>query len=258
MCGKFTAMGRWRKVWNFSQPLTVPAKENDSGDSEGGDVATAATEPDEVVTYTPGRVIPVIVFDAEKREHVVVPMRWGFPDPKNWKFPRPIHARSETVETKHPFKFPFRDGKRGIVVMRTFNEGKELVTPRGRKFTEQWTIDPGDGVPRGFAFVWDRFVIEGLPAPMLACVMVTVPASALVRTIMEGDPDPRMPAILEDADWATWLGENDFTLEQAKTVLRTMEGVNWKMAPEPKPPKERSTTRARPKPEKPERGPSLF
>ena len=46
-----------------------------------------------------------------------------------------------------------------------------------------------------------------------------------------------MPAILEDADWATWLGENDATPEQAKAVLRTMEGVNWKIAPEMKKPK---------------------
>jgi putative SOS response-associated peptidase YedK len=43
-----------------------------------------------------------------------------------------------------------------------------------------------------------------------------------------------MPAILEDSDWATWLGENDAAPEQAKAVLRTMEGVNWQLAPERK------------------------
>ena len=70
---------------------------------------------------------------------------------------------------------------------------------------------------------------------MLACVMVTVPANKLLRdSILKNDPDPRMPAILEDADRATWLGENDATPEQAKAVLRTMEGVNWQIAPEPK------------------------
>ena len=91
------------------------------------------------------------------------------------------------------------------------------------------------GVPRGFAFVWRRFELPDLPQPMLACVMVTVPANKLLRdTILEHDPDPRMPAILEDADWQTWLGENDATPEQAKAVLRTMEGVNWKTAPEPR------------------------
>lgn len=70
---------------------------------------------------------------------------------------------------------------------------------------------------------------------MLACVMATVPANRLLLdTNLKHDRDPRMPAILEDGDWSTWLGENDATLEQAKTVLRTMEGVNWEIAPERK------------------------
>jgi hypothetical protein len=66
------------------------------------------------------------------------------------------------------------------------------------------------------------------------CVMATVPASALVRTIMANQEDPRMPAILEDSDWEIWLGQNEATPEQAKSVLKTMERVNWKIAPEPK------------------------
>jgi putative SOS response-associated peptidase YedK len=114
--------------------------------------------------------------------------------------------------------------------MRTFNEGKEL--PNGK--TEQWTIDPGDGVPRGFAFLWRRFDIEGLPAPLLCCVMVTVPPSKLVAQITD-----RMPAILEGQDWATWLGEGDASSAAAKATLRTMEGVNWQMQQEPK--KQRKT-----------------
>src|ERR1700688_4600761 len=38
MCGKFTAMASWRKVWDFSQPLTA-----------GG----SDTLPEEIVTYRP-------------------------------------------------------------------------------------------------------------------------------------------------------------------------------------------------------------
>jgi len=68
--------------------------------------------------------------------------------------------------------------------------------------------------------------------------MVTVPANKLIRdAIMQDVDDPRMPATLEDADWSTWLGEIPVTSDEAKTVLRTMEGVNWTIAPEPKPPK---------------------
>lgn len=58
---------------------------------------------------------------------------------------------------------------------------------------------PGDGQPRGFAFIWRRFEIADLPAPMLACVMVTMPANEVIRrTIKSGEADPRMPAILEN------------------------------------------------------------
>jgi putative SOS response-associated peptidase YedK len=112
------------------------------------------------------------------------------------------------------------------------------VKPSGRTETRQWTVDPRDGQPRGFAFVWRRFEISALPAPMLACVMATVPANELIRrTIKSQEDDPRMPAILEDDAWSTWLGEGDATPATAKAVLRTMESVNWQAAPEPKKPR---------------------
>jgi putative SOS response-associated peptidase YedK len=227
MCGKFTAMASWAEVHAFSQPLTMPA-DGSEGDSSN----------DQVVTYGVARNVPVII--SENGQRRIVMMRWGFPHAKDWRRPQPIHARSETIDTTQAFADAFHDGQRGIVVMRTFNEGEEV----GSK-TVQYTIDPGDGIPRGFAFLWRRFEIEGLPVAMLACVMVTAPASNLIAPITD-----RMPAILEDADWATWLGETAAPPAEAKATLRTMEGVNWKMAKEPKPesPKERNTTKARPKP----------
>jgi Uncharacterized conserved protein len=210
MCGKFTSLATWREVHDFSQPLSV-------GDGK-----------DEVITFRPMTALPVIIFDREAGCRRVVPMRWGFPHRVDWRRPDPIHARSETIDQKPTFREAFLSGQRGIVVMRTFNEGRELENGK----TEQWTIDPGDGVPRGFAFLWRRFELKDVPAPLLACVMVTVPPSKLVAQITD-----RMPAILEDADWSTWLGETDAPPDRAKAVLKTMEGVNWTMSPEPKPPK---------------------
>jgi hypothetical protein len=75
---------------------------------------------------------------------------------------------------------------------------------------------------------------------MLACVQATVPANELIRrTIKSQEDDPRMPAILEDDAWSTWLGEGEATSATAKAVLKTMEGVNWQTAPEPKKPRPR-------------------
>ena len=86
--------------------------------------------------------------------------------------------------------------------------------------------------------MWRRYQIEGQPAPLLFCVMATVPANDLIRrTIKTGEDDPRMPAILEDGAWTTWLGEDGAPPASAKALLRTMEGVNWTSAPEPKTPR---------------------
>lgn len=231
MCGKFTALSSWSEVVDFSQALTESGGVGRGGD-EGGN--------DEIVTYRVGGLLPVIVWDAETRARRVVMMRWGFPDPRDWRRPRPIHARSETIDAKEPFRTPFHAARRGIVVFRTFNEGEEVARPSGRTETRQWTVDPRDGRPRGFAFVWRRFEIPDLPVPMLACVMATVPANELIRrTIKSREDDPRMPAILDDDAWSTWLGEGGATSAAAKAVLKTMEGVNWQAAPEPKKPRPR-------------------
>lgn len=235
MCGKFTAMYSWREVHEMSAALLEGRRKDGKGGSDEGGGGN-----DEIVTYRVGAPLPVIVWDAETGQRKVARMRWGFPDPRDWRRPRPIHARAETVDAKEPFRRPFHRGQRGIVVFRTFNEGKEIAKPSGRTETEQWTIDPQDGRPRGFAFVWNRFEIAGLPAPLLACVMVTVPANELIRReIMPGVDDPRMPAILKEDDWSTWLGETGAPAADAKAVLKTMEGVNWTTAPEPKKPRPR-------------------
>ena len=233
MCGKFTAQASWREVVAFSQPLTGDGGAGGEGDAGGSD-------DDGIVTYRVGAAVPVIVWDAEAGRRRVVPMRWGFPDPRDWRRPRPIHARSETIDQKEPFRTPFHAGQRGIVVFRTFNEGEEITKPSGSTATKQWTIDPRDGRPRGFAFVWRRYAIEGQPAPLPFCVMATVPANELIRRTIKGaEEDPRMPAILDDGEptWSTWLGEGGTAPDAARSLLRTMEGVNWTAAPEPPKPR---------------------
>jgi putative SOS response-associated peptidase YedK len=48
--------------------------------------------------------------------------------------------------------------------------------------------------------------------------MVTVPANQLIATL----PTDRIPAILDDADWALWLCG---TTDEALTCLKTVEGA---------------------------------
>jgi putative SOS response-associated peptidase YedK len=125
MCGKFTALASWSEVVAFSEPLT----ESGGGEGPGGDEGSN----DEIVTYRVGALLPVIVWDAATRARRVVRMRWGFPDPRDWRRPRPIHARSETIDGKEPFRTPFHAGQRGIVLNRDgCNRGRPAsLTGRG-------------------------------------------------------------------------------------------------------------------------------
>jgi len=209
MCGKFTARLSWTELVDFAHSSA------DSG------------ENDRSLTYRVMNNLPVIVLDRETGMRRVVPMRWGFPDPADWRKPRPIHARAETIDTTNAFAQAFRDGQRGIVQVDSFNE----VPDSG----EQHTIAPAG--PIGLAFVWRRF--EVAPPPLLACVMVTVAANELLARL----PTDRMPAVLAPQDWATWLGEEPASPDEVKACLKTVEDLRWTMAKE-----ERAKTARRSKP----------
>ena len=165
MCGKFTAMACWREVVAFSQPYLAGKDQLDreGGGGDGGREDGGDGSNDEIVTYRVGGPLPVIVWDAEAGKRRVVKMRWGFPDPRDWRRPRPIHARSETIDAKEPFRIalPRRSARhRRLPHVQRGRGGREAV---GGTETRQWTIDPQDGQPRGFAFVWRRFEIADLP-----------------------------------------------------------------------------------------------
>ena len=223
MCGKFTAMFSYRQVWTQQQAFVL---------ATGGDGA-GNTEEDRQVTYRVMSALPVIAFDRATGKRGVMPMRWGFPHPKDWRRPQPIHARSETIETTKAFAGAFLDGQRGIVLMKTFNEAPDIEGP-----TQQHTITPGDGVPLAAAFVFRRFDV-GAAEPLFACCLVTVPANALIATL----PTDRMPAFLAADDWETWLGEKAASVDAVKACLKTVEGVRWTMSKE-----EKAATQKRGKP----------
>ena len=206
MCGKIRAKRSWT--------ATV--------DVAGARMAEA---DDETIALRVMANLPLIVFDGGER--MVLPMRWGFPDPKDWRRPRPIHARAETIDTTPAFASAFRDGQRGIVLAESFNEAPDsgaqhIVTPAG---------------PIGLAFVWRRFDIGG--EALFACVMATVPANSLLM----GLPTDRMPAVISPEDWAVWLGEVAAPLALVKACLRTVDDVRWTMTREER---AASTRRARP------------
>ncbi len=205
MCGKFTAMASWSEVVAFSQPLTADRDYKGAKDFE--------------VTFRVMGPLPLLIWDKERSQRRVIAARWGFPHPNDWRKPQPIHARAETIDTTRAFAGAFLgkepDGGRGIVLVRTFNEAPESG--------EKHVFEP-DAAKTGIAFVWRSFHV-GAAAPLIACVMVTVPANALIASL----PADRMPAILAPEDWAKWIGEEPATPAELKAMLKTRDGVNWTM-----------------------------
>ena len=218
MCGKFTQLVAWEDAYVFFSKLAEP---------------TAEEAP--VVFATPMRSALIIRLDeGGKRESVR--MRWGFSNPGSSSFkPDHMHARGETVDSRPTFAESFSE-RRGILMVDTFNEGEEQ--PGGK--TKQWVIRPEDRKPIAIAVIWEEW--EGDTGAVPCFIQVTVPANKLVSTITD-----RMPAILNEEDWPAWLGEDDSSPADVKSLLRTFDDAgNWRLT-EQAPTK--SAKAAKPKPQ---------
>ena len=205
MCGKFTQMVGWAELLALAEIAAAPQ---------------SALE-----TITPMRFASVIRLGAGGAREAAR-MRWGLVPA--WEGdPRPgaghIHARAETIESKPTFKDAFAR-RRGLVVVHSFNEGKE-VTPTK---TEQYIITPKE--PLAIAVIWEPGRDE---SSLLSFAMVTVAANALIGTITD-----RMPAVVAESDWPKWLGESPASVAELKALLVPVEG-DWQMQPAAKarPPK---------------------
>lgn len=204
MCGKFTQMMSWSALVELS------------------DLQESRSD---VETITPMRFATVIACDDE-RQRKAVRMRWGLV-PSGVKDPlaiKPhIHARAESIEVKPTFRDAFLR-RRGLVVVSTFNEGREITPTK----TEQHVLTPLDGKPVAIAVVWERWS-ERQGSSLLSFAMVTVPSTEQIETITE-----RMPALIDDADWAKWLSEEPATIEELKALLRpSKRGLDLRKAAKP-------------------------
>lgn len=208
MCGKFTQKRAFANLVRL------------------GDAFPLGDDTDE--TVTPMRLAGVIALDG-KGERRCVRMRWGLVpsfarDPAGAK-PH-IHARAETIDTKPTFRDSFKT-RRGLIVVSTFNEGEEISPSR----TQQYVCTPRDCEPMTIAVVWDRW--GSGPSLLLSFAMVTVAANPTIAAITD-----RMPALIEDGDWAKWLGEEPATADELKAMLKpSPRDLDMRRAGKPPPPR---------------------
>jgi putative SOS response-associated peptidase YedK len=208
VCGKFTQMMSWGELVTLADLVGAPA---------------SAAE-----TVTPMRFATVIRLDVQGRRQAAR-MRWGFVpagarDPSEGT--RFIHARAETIEQRPTFRDAFFE-RRGIVVVNTFNEGKE-ITPRK---TEQYVVTLKERQATAIAVIWERWT-DLNKSVLESFAMVTVPPNDLIATITD-----RMPALIADADWGKWLGEEPASVDELKAMLQPSDlAMDMAKATKPTPP----------------------
>jgi putative SOS response-associated peptidase YedK len=158
----------------------------------------------------PSQTLPVIVEDHGKVE--VRAMTWGL-IPK-WTRPgerpkvAPINARSETVAEKPMFRSLVRR-RRCLVPANGFYEWKR--SPGGK---EPHYIEPAKGQLMLFAGLFDEAKdVDG--SPLESFSIITTEANDAMSTLHD-----RMPVILDDDDFETWLDRDLTEFEPLRRLLR--------------------------------------
>jgi len=59
--------------------------------------------------------------------------------------------------------------------------------------------------------------------------MCTTMANKGISKFVTGDPDPHLPAVLQEADIPVWLGDTGASLDEVRACLRPFA---WEMRPE--------------------------
>jgi len=146
----------------------------------------------------PTRDAPVVRLHPQTRARHLDLLRWGLvphwaKDPKSVR--QPINARAETLATSPMFRDAL-GRRRCLVPADAFYEWQAID---GTK--QPYAVARADGQPMVFDGLWEGW--RGADGTVLRTfTIVTTNANTLLRPIHE-----RMPVILEQQDWPTWLGE---------------------------------------------------
>jgi putative SOS response-associated peptidase YedK len=129
---------------------------------------------------------------------------------------RMINARAETLATKNAYKPSLRK-RRCIVPADGFYEWKKIP---GQKTKQPMFIHRGDGEPLAFAGLWTIWRPERPGESdeggeeLHSCTIITTSANKDLAEVHD-----RMPVILDQDDWATWLDEDNDDLDTLGRLL---------------------------------------
>ena len=199
MCGRFAITlppQAMRQLFGFIEQPNFPARYN-----------IAPTQP-----------IPIV--RAAREEGGIVRhfalARWAFlpgivKDPKT--FPLIFNARSEGLGEKASFRNALRR-RRCLVPADAFYEWHRTGTGKAAR-SQPYLCRRVDGETMGLAALWETWMGPNGEEVDTACI-VTAEANALSAAI-----HPRLPVVVERADWVAWLQPDDDAADEAAALLRT-------------------------------------
>jgi len=192
MCGRYTLTTPGEiiaEIFDLSEPPQVDARYN----------------------VAPTQEVAAIRVDEPEGERRFVRLRWGLvphwaDDPAIGN--RMINARSESAAEKPAFRASFKK-KRCLVLADGFYEWQKVAG--GKK--QPWYFRLASGDPFAFAGLWASWN-KGGGEPIESCTLLTTDANDLVRKV-----HPRMPVILDPADYDLWLDPAVDDRERLQPVL---------------------------------------
>jgi putative SOS response-associated peptidase YedK len=194
MCGRFTLKASAKNLADLFQ-LTVVAE-----------IAPRYNIP-------PSAQVLAVRERPETSRRELVCLRWGLipswaDDPATGL----INARSESAAEKSAFREAFRR-RRCLVPADGFYEWKKTDSTK-----EPYYICLADGRPFAFAGLWESW-LDRVGKPIESCAILTTNANEVVRPLHD-----RMPVILDERDYGSWLDPHQDKPEALQTLMRPYSG----------------------------------
>lgn len=131
---------------------------------------------------------------------------------------RMINARAETLAEKNSYKPSFAK-RRCLIPADGFYEWRQLQSPieiDGKKIKKQpMFMTRADGEPMAFAGLWSVWRgADKQQEPLRSCTIITTTPNETMAPIHD-----RMPVILPQSAWATWLDRDNDDLDELSKLL---------------------------------------
>lgn len=165
----------------------------------------------------PTQSVLAVVFDSAAGRRRLRPLVWGLvppwaDDPKIGN--QLLNARAETIAEKPSFRDAFAH-RRCLLVADGFYEWR-----RDGKAKQPFHIRRRDGRPFGLAGLFEHW--QGNGRVIDSCTVVTTTPNELMAPLHD-----RMPVILDEADYTTWLDTNRGDVAQLQLMLKPAASQDW-------------------------------